>query len=450
MDKHAHPTTDAPNTITALGKDADTILRVGKLLLQGGTDVYRVIRAMKRTARSLGFDAFDASVSLTSIRFTVRRAEHFRTVVCVINSPAVDATLIEAVEDLSHRLPDVITADWMNERLDRIEANRGHRWGKHTLALAAGIACAAFAILNHFPVISAAIVAIAALCGQYVRMALGRRHFNQLGTSAFAGVAACLIYFGITKTFHLVGILHNTANLEPGYVASVLFLIPGFPLFTSLLDLARLDISAGWERFLYACSLILSATMAVWGVSALTGLHPLSPVATVDSEWIWLVTAGIASIAGIAGFAVLFNSSKRMIVVASVAGALANVVKFAALGFHVPSQMSCFIGGVTIGLIASIIRNRVYLPRITMTIPASVIMIPGTEMFRGIYYLNLGDISEALNHSVASALQVFAIAGGLVFMRLLTDRDWGFQRQIDFERRIDHSQDAHPNGVTWA
>ena len=36
-----------------MGIDADAVLRVGEILLSAGTDVYRVIRAMKRTARSL-------------------------------------------------------------------------------------------------------------------------------------------------------------------------------------------------------------------------------------------------------------------------------------------------------------------------------------------------------------------------------------------------------------
>lgn len=54
-----------------MGIDADAVLRVGEILLSAGTDVYRVIRAMKRTARSLGFDRFDASITMSSIRLSL-------------------------------------------------------------------------------------------------------------------------------------------------------------------------------------------------------------------------------------------------------------------------------------------------------------------------------------------------------------------------------------------
>lgn len=449
------PETILPERSPAMGRDADAVLRVGRLLLGAGTDAYRVVRAMKRCARSLGFDQFDASISLTSIRFTARRGAQFRTAVCVIKQPGIDSSLIEKIEYLSHHLPDTITAEWLNRHMDAIEKRHHRRWSKPAMTVAAGLACAGFAVLNSFSWSAVAAVAVAAAVGQAVRMELGGRRFNQLGAAAFAGIAACLTYFVLVRGAE--ALLHGgwavpSGFLESGYVASVLFLVPGFPLFTSLLDLARLDISAGWERFLYACSLIISATMAAWAVTAVTGLSPSQPPHIEETEWVWLVTAALASIVGIAGFAVLFNSSRRMLLVAAMVGAVANCVKFVLLHLGVPSQLSCLVGGLCIGFIGSAMKSRVHVPRITITIPAAVIMIPGVEMFRSMYYLNIGNITEALTHCATSALQVFAIASGLVISRLVTDRDWALNRHIDFSRHPDHSvEDTQDNvsSVTW-
>lgn len=424
-----------------MGIDADAVLRVGEILLSAGTDVYRVIRAMKRTARSLGFDRFDASITMSSIRFTGRRGNNFRTEISTLEKYGVDSSLIEAVEDLTHHLPSEITAEWVHEKLDKIENNRRTRWSRVALACAAAVACSAFAILNRFSFDSAVAVAFSALCGQTVRMSFARKRFNQLGTTAVSGIVACLVYFGLSQLFFVTPWGRSEQTLGQGYVAAMLFLIPGFPLFTALVDLARLDIAAGWERFVYAFEIIVSATMAAWIVSACTGLEPSVPAQSGTTEWSWLIVAGIASICGVAGFAMLFNSSRRMIAIAAVVGAIANVVKFICLFIGIPTQVAGLIGGLCVGLIANLIRDRSYIPRITVTIPAVVIMIPGTEMFRGIYYLNDGNINDALTHTVTASLQVFAIAAGLVIARLAADDSWARHRYIDFARRPDHSAD---------
>ncbi|QYH20556.1 threonine/serine exporter family protein [Corynebacterium aquatimens] len=50
------------------------------LLLSAGASSYRVIRAVKRCARSLGFDKADALVGFNTISCTFHHGEEFRTV----------------------------------------------------------------------------------------------------------------------------------------------------------------------------------------------------------------------------------------------------------------------------------------------------------------------------------------------------------------------------------
>lgn len=181
-----------------LGLAADAVLRLGLMHLSAGTGGYRVIRAMKRSVRALGFDRLDAVIAVNSIAVTFHKGEAFRTVVAQQHQPGVNASRIEALEDLSHHLDSIHTHKELNPALDVIEESVTSRWSRLTLSVAAGIACAGFAFLNHYPLSEAAAVGVAAFFGQFVRVTVGRTKFNQLGTTAIAIVTACLVYFAAT------------------------------------------------------------------------------------------------------------------------------------------------------------------------------------------------------------------------------------------------------------
>ena len=139
---------------------------------------------MKRSARALGFDHLDATVGLTQITCTFHRGEYFRTVIARQHSPAVDASRIEALEDLTHnRLYAGITAQELAAMLDVIEFGVKKRWSGLVLSFAAAIACAAFAYLNFFPLEAVGLVALAAFAGQFVRYTVLHRHVHQIGGS---------------------------------------------------------------------------------------------------------------------------------------------------------------------------------------------------------------------------------------------------------------------------
>ena len=87
--------------------EASTCLRFGVLLLAAGASGYRVIRAVKRCARSVGFN---------TISCTFHRGGQFRTAVADVPLPGVNASRIEALETAAHsqlqsyRTPEVIDA----------------------------------------------------------------------------------------------------------------------------------------------------------------------------------------------------------------------------------------------------------------------------------------------------------------------------------------------------
>ena len=302
-------------------------------------------------------------------------------------------------------------------------------------ALAAGLACSGFAVLNHYPFLEAVVVALAAAVGQIVRHSCARRHLNQLGTTAMAAVVASLMYLFMAKGLAMVGII-DSPTFTTGYVASVLFLIPGFPLFSSLLDLSRFDLFSGLSRLCYATTVICTATMAATAVSLITGLQPLPPDPATPNL-LWYLEATGATIVGIAGFAILFNSSRRMAITATTIGTVANMVRLVCAEAGLQPQFAAFIGALVVGLLGALLTKRISIPRITITVPASVVMIPGTAIYRTVYYLNSGDIDSGVGTAASASLSIIAIGAGLVMARMLTDPDWTFGRHIDLHKNVD-------------
>lgn len=390
-----------------MGVRADAVLRLGMMLMGAGASGYRVIRAMKRAARALGFVGLDAVVTVTTITCTFHDDAEFRTVVSHQRHLEVDASRIEALQTLSHRLRPPMTARELNAELDAIESAVRKRWGPWVLAAAAACACAGCAVLNGFGPWEVALVALAAACVAYA-------------------LASPLV--GAT---------------EAGFVASVLFLVPGFPLFSALIDLARCDIAAGVARLTYAMSVMLTAAFAVTAVSWAAGLNPEAVAARPPGYALVLP----ASAVGIAGFALLFNSSRRMVVAAASIGTVGSAVRWALIDATATPFIAACLGALTVGVLGFAVVRVARIPRVTTTVPAVVVMIPGPAIYRALHGMSEGDMDAVVLYSATAAMTVLSIGAGLVLARLLTDRDWALGRPIDFSRYREESTGAA--GAVW-
>ena len=67
-------------------------------------------------------------------------------------------------------------------------------------------------------------------------------------------------------------------------------------------------------------------------------------------------------------------------------------------------------------------------PRITLSVPAVVIMVPGAAVYRAVLALNNGQMDVAVQAGVQAVFVTICIAIGLAAARVLTDREWAFDR----------------------
>jgi uncharacterized membrane protein YjjP (DUF1212 family) len=245
---------------------------MGALMLGSDTGSFRVLQAMRRVAAALSIDHLQAQVTLTHIVSTMTRQGIFRTQVVEVPVPGVNADRIAELETISRSLPDGSSAAELDVLLDEVE-HRAALYGTRRLVLAAAAACAAFAFLNNGGWAECLVVFAAVACGRFAQLLLARRKINQLACVLVAAAIGCAVYVTVTTRIrHLdpgAGGLHASA-----FTSSVLFLVPGFPLMTAALDLARSDLAAGIQRLTYACLIIFSAGLGAWMVVAVTGVSP--------------------------------------------------------------------------------------------------------------------------------------------------------------------------------
>ncbi len=405
----------------ALVRESGIILRVGTLLLGAGSGSYRVKIAMKQVGRALGIDSVDAQVTVNEITATARRGSIFRTEVAQSRSIGVNAHRIALLEQLCGSLTPGTPQQEISARLDEIE-KRPLLYGTWSNALFAAVACAAFAFLNNGGPVEVLVVFFGAGLGQATRRLMLHRGFNQLGVTMLAAAVASVVYLGIVNLLFAVGAV-DTIH-ESGYISAVLFLVPGFPLITAALDLSRLDFSAGVSRLTYALMIMTSAAMSVWAVSAVMGLTPDPAAPLALAPGLTFALRLVASAFGVLGFALMFNSRWRVALAAAGIGMVANVVRLELIDAGVVVQAAACAAGLIVGILANLVAPRMQAPRLTLSVPAVVIMVPGAAAYRAVYFLNDGQTVDALAYGVQAAFVVIALAIGLTIARTVTDGSW--------------------------
>lgn len=420
---HVGPDDDELELIVRSG----VVLRVGRLSLSAGTGSYRVKQSMARVARALDIDRHEALVTLTEITATSHRGRSFRTEVTETHAIGINAARLADLEDLAthvERRGRVEPAE-VGRALDSIERTPA-LYGRWANALWAAMACAAFAFLTGGGLVEIIAVFFGAFAGQLGRRELLHRGVNQFAATMVVAAVACLVYVGIVDLLHATGL--TATNHQSGYVASVLFLVPGFALVTGFLDLAKSDFSAGLARLTYALTILASAALSVWGISLVVGLTPDPTLSPTLPTGLMVTLRFVASFAGVLGFALLFNSPWRMALGAAAIGMVANVARIELVSAGMAAQAATFLGALLAGLLTADVAPRLRVPRITVSVPAVVIMVPGVLAYRSVFYLSNGDTTQALASGVDAALAVVALAIGLAIARMLTDRSWAFDR----------------------
>ena len=325
-----------------------------------------------------------------------------------------------------------ITVRQAHERLDLIES-RKPLYSPAFAGFASAVACASFVFLlggGPYDMIGAF---VGAGLGHWLRRKLFAHHLNQFFVTF---VCVALAALACTGTLRLIGLLDPIAlTHDTAYIGAMLFVIPGFPLITGGLDMAKIDFPSGIQRVAYVLCIILMATLAGWGVAMIVHLNPTGFEPLGLNPWMNTGLRAVTAFLGVWGFSIMFNSPQRMCLVAATIGMITDTLRLTLVDFGVPAEAGAFIGALLAGLLAAGWRTAVHngllpphlgYPRICLTVPSIVIMVPGLYMYRAMFYLGQFDTLHALDWAFRAFMVIICLPIGLAMARVITDKSWRY------------------------
>lgn len=417
---------EANNLVVNASLKEKTIIvgRVGLIMLSCGTGAWRVREAMNTMARILKVYC-SADIGLISISYTCFDDVNSYTESLSLKSSGVNTDKLTNMQQFVTMFQNegaFLKVKDVHRLLDRIDAKKGN-YTPILLGLAAALACCSFVFLLGGGPVEMLCTFFGAGLGNYTRAKMNGKHLTMFAGLAAGVAVACLTYLIFSRGLELL--FHINVAHEAGYIGAMLFAIPGFPFITSGLDLAKSDMRSGIERLMHAISIIVIATLVGWLVALASDLKPDSFLPLGLGPWLICLFRIPASFCGVFGFSVMFNSPVKMAATAGLIGAVANTLRLELVDLTpLPAAAAAFIGTLTAGILASLFHKRMGYPRISLTVPAIVIMVPGLYMYRAMYYIGVGNISNGAQWFVSAMMIVLCLPLGLIVARMLMDRDW--------------------------
>lgn len=407
-----------PEPQAELAAAVAVLLRFGAMMLRAGTVSHRVRDGVDRLATAMGVAPVVLDLAFDGMTLTARRGGESHTAATRVVGYTVDAYRLGALERLAGAAQPGAAPAELERQLDAVEALLPLR-RRMVVAIAAALACGGFASLNGGGPGAMLATAIGACIGQYLRMALLGRRVNQFVVTAVAAVVGSACYCLAAWLLARLGL--DLPGNAAGFVSSVLFLVPGFPLVAALTDLMQSDLSVATTRLAYGLMLVLAGGFGVCMVAAAADLSAGAPPPWLLGAWPNLVLRGAASFIGAAGFAILYNSTTRTVWVVGLLGVIGNELR---LGLHDAGMAlapATLIGALAVGMLATRAQRRLHEPRIALSVPGVIVMVPGTLLYEALIRFEQGDVTDALASAVPAVFIVGAMAIGLAAARLLAD-----------------------------
>lgn len=417
---------NTPAEDASLNEKSTVIARVGFMLLSCGTGAFRVRSSMNQIAKALGITC-SADIGLVSLECTCMDEGKSRTQVMTLTSTGVNTAKLARLEQFVHDFPEKysrLPVEVIHQKLDEQDKIKdGYK--PLTLGLAAGFACSGFTLLLGGGFIEMLCAFLGAGIGNYVRVQLIHRKYT-LMLQIVAGVAAaCMVY---TIAFRMLELTCGISpNHEAGYICAMLFIIPGFPFITSGIDLAKLDLRSGIERLTYAALIILVSTLTGWIMAVAFRLKPDDFLPLGLGIGVLALLRFLASFCGVFGFSIMFGSPYKMAFLAGVIGAIVNTTRLELIDLvGMPPAAAAFSCAFLAGILASLLKPFCGYPRISITVPSIVIMVPGMYLYKAIYNMGTGVIMDASHWMTEAVLIMAALPLGLIFARILTDKEFRY------------------------
>lgn len=232
-------------------------LDAGRLLMEAGASARGVEDIVDCVARGLGAERVDLRIGYASLAITVGSGPGGITRMRKVGHLGVNQRVDQELWHLARRIAaGGMTVEQAKDALDRVAA-KTPRHSTVVMALAVGLACAAFGRLLGVDWVGIPAVFFGATIGQLIRRALAERHLNVF-------INATLVSFVASVLGGLGARVAQSETVATAMIAAVLLLVPGVPSLNAQNDILEGRPTLGSARAVWVAVILIFITVGLW------------------------------------------------------------------------------------------------------------------------------------------------------------------------------------------
>jgi uncharacterized membrane protein YjjP (DUF1212 family) len=427
----------AEETSVTTSDSGDVLLTSGKLLFVDGQTTERMVDALERLGRALGFD--------TGV------FPGWGELIIRVDGPGGSKQLITSAKPAGVHMGkvaatmaviDMFCAGQIDISVLRTKLAAIAKYPPASLlrfAMLAGAGAAALGVIfGTLHPLSLSLIAISAGAGAVLRRWLaglsGNLYIQPFCAALLAGViGAIAVKLQLSSASRLIA------------VCPCMVLVPGPHLLNGMLDLTRGRIPLGASRVSYACITIVMICVGLLMGLALGGVSlPVAGPSHPDELAYDIIAAGVA----VAAYGTFFSMPWRALPIPILMGMLAHASRWVMISVDGASlETGAFTACLIVGTLATPIAARMRLPFAAFAFAAVVSLIPGVFLFRMagglIELMTLGTnappnlLLGTITDGMTALVTLTAMAFGLITPKLFITR---FMPQLAMPKvlRVNH------------
>lgn len=262
---NSEPTPNQPLHISYEKQQRITRLcvRCALLFMQYGGESAVVIDLTKRLGLSLGVNGVECALSFNAVTLTTLYNGCCITTTRNTVHQGINVSILVQIQQIVLHAESAIKNNTLLDDLEsRFDTINRRTYPNNLMSLSVGLSCASFAYLNGGNVIISVITLLAGFCAMRMRVYLSAQHFNPFVVVIITAFVATLL--GASAYFlDSLQIVALDRHADIAVAASVLLLVPSFPIINALSDILKGYINMGVGRWMFATMLTLSACVGI-------------------------------------------------------------------------------------------------------------------------------------------------------------------------------------------
>jgi len=241
----------------ALEPLAMVALDAGRMVMEAGASANGVNDIVEKISRGLGAERVDLRVGYASLAITIGIGPNGITRMRKVGHLGVNQRMDQELQHLADRVTrGELTIDQTRAELTKFTTGtpRHSAW---VMALAVGLACAAFGRLLKVDWLGTGPVFIAACIGQLVRRELLTRHVNVF-------ICATVVAFLSSLLGGLGAYWCQSGTITTAMIASILLLVPGVPSVNAQSDILDGHPTLGSARAVTVAVILIFLALGLW------------------------------------------------------------------------------------------------------------------------------------------------------------------------------------------